>query len=385
MKRLFSAAVTAFLLLFAFSLAAHAAEYDFYGGEVSDDGGEYDLGGVIDELPDGVKDEAADIGAATDSVGRAAALRDKLTPSYWWRAIVGWLKDALFGAVPSVTAILGVLILSSLVGGLAGEGGTTATRTFSVLSSAAVALEVTRAAASTVETVTSYVTRLCAMMNAMLPVMNAIYISSGRVTQAAVNSSALMTYVTVTENLAANFLAPAAGALLALVCASAIAGRVNVSPVVETLKKGLMIVITFLTVVFSFVMGIQSSLAAGADSLAMRAVRFAVEGTVPIVGGAVSEAVTTVGASLSLIRKVSGAAGIVLILLILLPALITLCAVKLSLFVCRAAADLLGCDGPSAVIGAASDALSVFAALAALSGVMFIFAVTLFMNSGTVA
>jgi hypothetical protein len=33
----------------------------------------------------------------------------------------------------------------------------------------------------------------------------------------------------------------------------------------------------------------------------------------------------------------------------------------------------------------ASSALSVFAALAVMSGVMFIFAVTLFMNSGTVA
>ena len=378
-------AVAAFFAAFALSFTVSAAEFDFYGGETAGGADEYDLSGVIDELPDDVKDEAADIGAAADTGGRAAALREKLTPSYWWGALAGWLKDALFGAAPSLSAILGVLILSSLVRGLAGEGGTAATRTFSVLSSAAVALQVTRSTVSAVGTVTAYVSRLCAMMNAMLPVMNAIYISSGRLTQATVNSSALMTYITVTENLAVRFLAPVAGALPALVCASAVAGGVNLSPVVETLKKGTVIVITFLTAVFSFVMGIQSSLAAGADTLAARAVRFAVEGTVPIVGGAVSEAVTTVGASLSLIRKVSGAAGTVLILLILLPALIRICAVKLSLFVCRAAADMLGCEGPSAVMRTASDALSVFAALAVLSGVMFIFAVTLFMNSGTVA
>ena len=323
-------------------------------------------------MPDEEKTNAVEIAEARNGSDRAAALRDKLTPVFWWEALIGWVKDALFGTVSSLVVILGILVLSSLAAGLAGEGETSAVKMFSVLSSAAVALEVTRAAASTVEAVTSYMTRLCAMMNAMLPVMNAVYISSGRVTQMAVNSSALMTYITVTENISANILAPVAGTVLALVCASAIAGRVNISPVIETLKKGLLIVITFLTVIFSFVMGIQSSLAAGADSLAARA------------GGAVSEAVTTVGASLSMIRKGCGAAGIVLILLILLPTLIRLCIVKLSLFVCRIAADLLGCDGPSAVINEASSALSVFAALAAMSGVIFIFAVALFMNSGTV-
>lgn len=361
-----------------------AAEYDFYGGEQTREAEDYDLGALIDELPDEEKTNAVEIAEARNGSDRAAALRDKLTPVFWWEALIGWVKDALFGTVSSLVVILGILVLSSLAAGLAGEGETSAVKMFSVLSSAAVALEVTRAAASTVEAVTSYMTRLCAMMNAMLPVMNAVYISSGRVTQMAVNSSALMTYITVTENISANILAPVAGTVLALVCASAIAGRVNISPVIETLKKGLLIVITFLTVIFSFVMGIQSSLAAGADSLAARAVKFAVEGTVPIVGGAVSEAVTTVGASLSMIRKGCGAAGIVLILLILLPTLIRLCIVKLSLFVCRIAADLLGCDGPSAVINEASSALSVFAALAAMSGVIFIFAVTLFMNSGTV-
>ena len=385
MRRVCCAAAALFFIILSCACPLSAVEYDFYGGQQTEEAGVYDLGNVINELPDDLKKEAEEIGTAKNEAEMAEILRDKLSPAFWGKALAGWLKDGLFGSVKSLAVITGILVLSSLVCGLAGEGKSAAVSMFSVLSSAAVALEVTRAAASTVEAVTSYMTRLCAMMNAMLPVMNAIYISSGRVTQMAVNSSALMTYITVTENVSANFLAPAAGAVLALVCASAIAGRVNISPVIETLKKGLLIVITFLTAVFSFVMGIQSSLAAGADTLAARAVKFAVEGTVPIVGGAVSEAVTTVGASLSLIRKGCGAAGIVLILLILLPTLVRLCAVKLSLFVCRIASDLLGCEGPSAVMAEASSALSVFAALAAVSGVMFIFAVTLFMNSGTVA
>ncbi len=385
MKRMFSAALVVIAFLSVFPSTVFAVEYDFYGGKRADDFEMNDLGAVFDELPDDAREEADEINDAKSVTERSVVLRDKLRPSYWAISILKWLRDALFGTAAPVSVILGVLVLSSLVGGLAGEGGSVAAKAFSVISSAVVSLEVTKAAAATVETVTSFMTRLCAMMNAMLPVMNAVYLSSGRVTQMAVNSSALMTYITVTDNLSTSFLAPAAGALLAIVCASAISGKVNLSPVVETLKKGLLIAITFMTVIFSFVMGIQSSLAAGADSLAARTVKFAVEGTVPIVGGAVSEAISTVGASLSMIRRVSGATGIVLILLILIPAFIRLCAAKFSLFICKTAADLLGCEGPSNVMAGASSALSVFAALAVMSGVMFIFAVTLFMNSGTVA
>ena len=45
-------AVAALFAAFALSITVSAAEYDFYGGEVSDGADEYDLGGVIDELPD---------------------------------------------------------------------------------------------------------------------------------------------------------------------------------------------------------------------------------------------------------------------------------------------------------------------------------------------
>ena len=105
---------------------------------------------------------------------------------------------------------------------------------------------------------------------------------------------------------------------------------------------------------------------------------------IPIVGGALSEALTTVKAGLSLVRSTVGGIGIVIILVIVLPPLISLFFTRVSFLLCKSVSDLLDCTEISRVIGEADSVISVFLTFGVMSALLFIFAVILFMNSGLV-
>ena len=114
----------------------------------------------------------------------------------------------------------------------------------------------------------------------------------------------------------------------------------------------------------------------------MKTVRFALGSYIPIVGGTVSEALSTVSAGLSHVRSITGTAGVIILLLTVLPTVLSLMLSRLSLTLCRSIAETLGCDRAAGIIGDADSVLSIFLALCAMTAVFFIFAVVLFMNSG---
>ncbi len=340
-----------------------------------------DLSGAAEFLPDGASDELAEYLSSNGKEDKAKAVSDKLDPGYWGEFILNELKESLLSGAGILSTVLGLIIISSVISAFSDGSTGELSRAPLDLTSLLIALEVARASSSVVTTVSEYLTRLCSLMNVMTPVMSALYVTSGRVTEMSVNSSALMLFVTLTENVNTYILLPFAAAVLALTTVAALGTGGGIPSFANAAGKALTFIIASVAAVFSFVMGVQTALARGTDTLAAKAVKFAVGSGVPIVGGAMSEAVTTVGASLSLIKKTAGGAGVVMILLILVPVLIRVAAVLISLSLCKGAAELAGADAAASVISGARSALSAFAALAASAGILFLFAVTLFMNS----
>ena len=332
-------------------------------------------------LPEDAAEEIEDYFSAAGDEEKAEVVSDKLDPGYWGDLIISEMKKSFFSGAEIISTVLGLIVLSSVISSFVNEAGDNLTHVPVPLPSLLIALEVARMSASAATSVSEYLSRLCALMNVMTPAMSALYVTSGRVTEMSVNSSALMLFITVIENINTYFLLPFASAVLALTAVSALSEKGGIALFARASGKILTWIVASAAAVFSFVMGVQTSLARGADTLAAKTVKFAVESGVPIVGGAASEAVTTVGASLSLIKKTTGGAGVVMILLILVPVLIRTATALISLSICKGAAELGGADAAAGVISGARSVLSVFAALASSSGILFLFAVTLFMNS----
>ncbi|MGN1408996.1 MAG: hypothetical protein ACI4XJ_02345, partial [Eubacteriales bacterium] len=132
---------------------------------------------------------------------------------------------------------------------------------------------------------------------------------------------------------------------------------------------------------FSFLLGIQSILAKSADSLAAKGVKFAIGSFVPVAGGMLSEAYSTLREGLGFVRGVCGVGGIVVLLLLTVPALIPIVMYKLSIFIAKTASELLKCDVLTPILTEVGGIVDFLIGIMLSVELMFILSVLLFTKS----
>ena len=89
--------------------------------------------------------------------------------------------------------------------------------------------------------------------------------------------------------------------------------------------------LSFSMSLFAGILGISSFAAASFDNLAARGVKFAISASVPVVGGSISEAMSSVAGSAMLLKNAVGLGGVILLFGIFALPLLKLWALSLSL------------------------------------------------------
>lgn len=135
--------------------------------------------------------------------------------------------------------------------------------------------------------------------------------------------------------------------------------------------------LTVALMVFVAMMSFQSVLAAGADTVGGRMLRFSVAGFVPIVGGSLSEALYTVQGCLSTLRGTVGGFGVLCTLLIVCPTLIECVAWDVMLFLVKVTAELFSFDAIAGVAAIIKSVIKTWIAVLASTGLLVIVSLTL--------
>ncbi|MBR4037370.1 MAG: hypothetical protein IKJ02_02300, partial [Tidjanibacter sp.] len=91
-------------------------------------------------------------------------------------------------------------------------------------------------------------------------------------------------------------------------------------------------------------MTFQTSITSRADSLSMRALRFAASKSVPVVGSLASDAVSAVAESLALVKGTVGWGGVIIIAVLTLPVVLNVLLTRMGVVVSAVAADVLGLE-----------------------------------------
>ena len=130
--------------------------------------------------------------------------------------------------------------------------------------------------------------------------------------------------------------------------------------------------------VFGAVMAAQNLLASKADNLAGRTAKLAVGNLVPVVGSAIAGTLGAVSSSIEYIRSSVGVIGIISVILMVVPTIVTLLLTKLILSLSAGAAEILGCSREGKVIGELVGINGFLLAAACICSVTFIFLLTLF-------
>lgn len=150
-------------------------------------------------------------------------------------------------------------------------------------------------------------------------------------------------------------------------------------------QKTVTVTLGFLSTVFVGLLSIKGLLAGAADSAAAKGAKFLIGSFVPVVGGAVSDALGSIVSSLSLVRGATGAFGILAVLLIALPVFAELLLWLLTLNLCAIGADLFGQGKASALLRSVASALVILGAILLFNAVLLIISTALMLSvkSGT--
>ena len=219
-------------------------------------------------------------------------------------------------------------------------------------------------------------------LTAFVPCYAALLVSSGQPATGAVFGGFFLSGAASCADLLCRFLLPLCRVFLAFSLSAALSTELDLSGasalVLRVTKKVLVICATL----FSAVLCVQTIVAGAGDGLAQKAGKLLVSSAVPVVGRAVSDAMSTVYASLAVIKSTSGVAGICAAVALLGPVLLQCAAYYLALCVCTAAARLFGhrqCEG---AFRGFCNCVELYAAILSFFAVLIVVCLALMMRAG---
>lgn len=373
MKRIIVLAALIWLLI----LPIHAESAD--GLYSASDFGADEFSASLDEaLPEEVRellpDNLFDPSAASETgIGFFARVGQKL------------LVAALGPALKTFSVLLGLIIISSAVGALKNAvKSEPLSGIFDFVSGICLMSAMFQTVQSLFSRIQSYLAGLSGIMDSLLPVMTAAAAAGGNLSAAAVSSGTLLIGLDLIEKLASAGLMPVLQLCFGIAMASGFSGGLDLSGISKLIRDCFSWGLGLGSAAISAVMSFQTTIAAKADSLSMRAVRFAASSAVPVAGGIAADAVRTVAGSLSLVRSTVGWAGVVIIVLLTLPALMQVLLTRLGVVCAETAAGILGLGREKKILSEISGLLGMLTAVCLIASLMLVYALAVFSN-GAVA
>lgn len=196
---------------------------------------------------------------------------------------------------------------------------------------------------STLKAGVSAISACAAFEKALIPVLAAALTASGSPAAAVSVQGAAFAAAQVITALSEDFFLPLIGITAALGTAGAMLPTLRLSAVGELIRKSVSSVLGICAALFSGLLSVKCVIAGSADSLTARGVKLAANTFVPVVGGALSEAYSSVIGSIALMKSAVGVYGIAALFFIAAPSAVQLALWALAMRAASAVAELLGC------------------------------------------
>ena len=366
------------LLLLLLTVPSGAAEYRYHSSAGDETAVREHWDRLMEALPEDVRAEVSGI-SPDDLAGTADALTQKTDIRYWLNLLLKYLSGAFAETTAIIAPLFSLMIFIAAVQVFLPAGISAGLQNaFLTYTGLVTALLLYRQTCGILTLTQTSLNRLCTIMNLMTPVMETILLAGGQLTQRAVSSQAVMLFVTAAGNFTGYLLAPLTNLLFTFSAVSSVCGEVKLSHLAGSLRKFIMRLIQLFTMYFSFMLGTQSILAKSADSLGMKTARFALGSFVPIAGGTIAEALSTIREGMSLVRSAAGIGGILVIVLLLLPDILRLSVYKFILYLTGTAAELLKLEKFSALANEIHGIIELLTAVVLFTALMFVLILILF-------
>ncbi len=210
-----------------------------------------------------------------------------------------------------------------------------------------------------------------------IPVLCSVLAANGQAATAVVYSTVFYSVILAVAQALYSWIAPLVRIFLALSITKGLCGSLKLDGFVSLFKRSIHWVMGLVATLFGAYLSFQGLIANTGDSLALRAGKFVLSGGVPIVGGAVSDAIGTVYAGLKLVKNAAGVVAIAALVLLFLPLLAKCLAYTLVCSGCAALAQLLDNPAAKGLLEGLADSIRMLGAILVLFALLLALALAL--------
>ncbi|MDR0903853.1 MAG: hypothetical protein LBM59_04410 [Ruminococcus sp.] len=350
-----------------------------------DDVGEIaaEIGQDISELQEGVPDSANEILAENGITPSDTEAMTSVMPEDIFSYIWSEVKAKAAYPLKVFAAVIAVIMLSSLVEALEDSASDKKlTRIYGVICVLVAVTVISTPVSETIKTAATSLGNGGIFMAGYIPIFAGITASSGQITGAASYSVIVVFASNIAVTVATNYMIPILSVCMALGIIEAINPNFSLTGITGAIQKATQMVVSFAMVIFLGLLSTQTIIGASADTLGVRAAKFAASNFIPVVGSAVADAYTTVKASLGLLRGGVGFFGIAAIFVMIIPPLVEVGLMRLAFSAAEIASDVFGTKSVKILLSNTVKILSLVFSIMICFSVMLIISTAVVMMVG---
>ncbi len=365
--------ITAFLIiLFLFSFTVCAEESDIYSEQYKNSG--------VEELTEALPDEARDFLEQNELVLENADWVNNLSAQNVFTHIMEFVKSGGKTPLAVTISLIGIILISALISNNTSSSSALSAAVFATV--AATAGIICVPIFSVIQTSVNAMKACTVFMTAFIPVF-AVMVASSSAALTAVSSSATLLLATQVVSYITNFvIMPLMSGFLGVSIASNISPIISKSGIADGIRKIAFWIMSLVSAVFIGVLSVQTAVNSAADNLTLKTAKFIIGSAVPFAGTVLSESLSTVTSSMSLLKSSVGIYGVVSLCVIFLPLIIELLLWRVGLIISSAVADLFSVGKISSLFRSIDSMMSLLIGIILLTLAMFIISLGVVVSAG---
>ncbi|MBQ8338921.1 MAG: hypothetical protein IJY16_00545 [Clostridia bacterium] len=362
------------LLLWVFALSVSAAEADMApeSATVTEE-----WQGFLDAIPPEIAELLPKGFFSKDPEGAGEAVAEAGSFSAIFDTVLRLTGLSIKEAAGLFARICGVLVLAAVLRSLTEGKGDGTYRAAALCTTAVLALLILRQQRGKMAEIGAYFDTVRGLSVALLPLMGALYAMGGNVSTAVAHHGMMSLFLTVLESVCSTTALPLAGICLAMALLDSVSDGLSLRSLAGLIKRTYTFGLSLVMLLLCGVLGLQSTLGKGADTLALRTIRFAVGSFLPVVGGSVSESLRTVAGSVAYLRTTVGVGGILVLFFAFLPLFLSVLFTRLAFLLGGSVAGMLSCSREERLLSELAGVYGYFMAIIACLFVTVSFSLTI--------
>jgi stage III sporulation protein AE len=296
------------------------------------------------------------------------------------------IKDAAVSRISAPIKLMGIILLIIIfysmmknIGDSAFTRNTAANIYNQVCILSAVAV-ISPSMISSYEYAADSVDKVGGFIQIFVPVFAGISIVSGEISAGAIYNVMTLTAAEIMIQFSRNILIPLLSVSTALAISGSVFHNSAADGIMRFTKKLITWTLTITVTLFTGFLTLKSSIGNAADGFASKTAKFMISGFVPVVGGAISDAYSTVKSSMGIIRCTTGTAGAIAIVIIMIPPVLELMAYRLVFMIGSAAAEMMSVTPIVRLFKNLDSGLAIAMSVLICFSVFFIISTAILMN-----